>query len=73
MWIRASAPGFGLPIETTPITEVWNDTGILPTTGPLLSEDVLSVRQGKISPLKIKRPAPILGEKKHLIQSYKTF
>ena len=75
VWIRASAPGTGLPIETTPITDVWNDTGILPSipyTGLLLSDDFLAVQQGKISPLTIKRSVPILGKQKHSINEHET-
>ena len=30
VWICASTSDTGLPVETTPITDVWNDTGILP-------------------------------------------
>ena len=29
-WIRASTSDFGLPTEDTRITDVWDDTGILP-------------------------------------------
>ncbi len=65
VWIRASSPQDGLPIETTPITDVWNDTGILSkslTNSLTLSEDILVVQQEKVSPLSIKRITPILSE-----------
>lgn len=65
VWVRASAPGFGLPIEATPITNIWDDTGILPQTQTAAipsSNNVLAVRQGEISPLAIKRPKPILSK-----------
>ena len=63
VWVRAATPETGLPVEATRITDVWNDTGILPqtpTTGLLVSDKVLAVREGKLPPLAIKRPSPIL-------------
>ena len=63
VWIRASTPDVGLPTEDTPITEVWDDTGILPlfpATAPSGSEEMLAVREGQLSPLAIKRPSPVL-------------
>ena len=64
VWIRASTSDVGEPpTEDTPITDVWDDTGILPP-GPAtelpVSRKVLSVRAGKLSPLAIKRPSPVL-------------
>ncbi len=63
VWIRAATSDTGLPIEATLITEVWEDTGILPpipATGLPVDDKVPAVREGKLSPLGIKRPAPIL-------------
>ena len=63
VWIRASTSNVGLPTEDTPITDVWDDTGILPLipkTELPVSEQVLAVREGKLSPLAIKRPSPVL-------------
>ena len=63
IWIRASTPETQLPTEAVLITDVWNDTGILPpipVTGLPIDDKVLAVREGKLSPLAIKRPAPIL-------------
>ena len=63
VWLRASMSGVGLPTEDTLITDVWDDTGILPPnpgTGLLVSEKMLSVQEGKLSPLAIKRPSPVL-------------
>ena len=63
VWIRASGSDFGLPIEDIPITDVWNDTGVLPPipdTGLPVSEKMLAVREEKLSPLAIKRPSPVL-------------
>ncbi|MDE0636834.1 MAG: hypothetical protein OXI43_13435 [Candidatus Poribacteria bacterium] len=63
VWIYASTPDIGLPVEATLITDVWNDTGILPPipkTGLPIDDKVLTVRAGKLSPLAIKRPPPVL-------------
>ena len=63
VWIQASKSDLGLPVEATPITDVWPDTGILPRIGDAglpVSEKMLAVREGKLSPLAIKRPAPVL-------------
>ena len=63
VWIRASTSDFGLPMQDTLITDVWDDTGILPpipATGLPVSEKILAVREGKLSPLAIKRPSPVL-------------
>ena len=63
VWLRTSTPNAGLPMEATPITEIWNDTGIMPLTlAPALpiSDKMLAVRDGKLSPLAIRRPRPVL-------------
>ncbi len=63
VWICASTPDTGLPVAATRITDVWNDTGILPPmpeTGLPIDDKVLAIREGKLSPLSIKRPAPVL-------------
>ena len=63
VWICASTPDTGLPMEATPITDVWNDTGIfppIPKTGLPIDDKVPAIREGKLSPLAIKRPAPVL-------------
>ena len=67
IWIRASASGLGLPTEDTLITDVFDDTGILP---PIpgerrVSDQMLAVREGSLSPLAIKRPSPVLEKPKH--------
>ena len=65
VWVRASTPNVGLPLEATPITDVWNDTGIirprLNITLPV-SDKMLAVQEGKLSPLAIKRPAAVLDK-----------
>ena len=62
VWVRAATPDVGLPTRATPITDVWDDTGIvppLPATGLPVSDKALAVRQ-ELSPLSIKRSAPVL-------------
>ena len=75
VWIRASVPDAGFPTIPTPITDVWEDTGILPTippTGLSVSKKMLTVREGKLSPLAIKRPAPVLHKPESENKPYKT-
>ena len=63
VWIRTSMSDIGIPMEATHITEVWDDTGILPllpTTGLPVTDKVHAVRSGEFSPLAIKRPSPML-------------
>ena len=63
VWISTSIPNAELPTEPTPITDVWADTGILPpipARGLAVTDEVLAVREGNLSPLAIKRPAPVL-------------
>ena len=62
VWVRAATPDVGLPTSATPITDVWDDTGIVPpvpTTGLPVTDTMLAVREG-LSPLAIKRVVPIL-------------
>ena len=69
VWICASTSDTGLPVEATPITDVWNDTGILPPipeTGLPIEDEVLAIREGKLSPLAIKRPSPVLHKLEHV-------
>ena len=63
VWISTSIPNTELPTEPVPITDVWSDTGILPpipAKGLADSDTVLAVRKENLSPLAIKRPAPLL-------------
>ena len=63
VWVRASTSDTGLPLEATLLTDVWEDTGILPpipATGLPVDDKVPEIRAGKLSPLSIKRPKPIL-------------
>ena len=64
VWVRATTPSadVGMPTTATSITDVWDDTGIVPpvpSTGLRVSDKVLAVREG-LSPLTIKRPPAIL-------------
>ena len=68
VWVRAIASDTGLPTEATPITEIWNNTGILPPAFEpelLVSDRIFAVRAGKLSPLAIKRPPPVLHKPKN--------
>ena len=63
IWVCASTQNFGIPTTAIPITEVWDDTGILPqipANGLPISDEMLKVQEEKLSPLAIKRPKPIL-------------
>ena len=63
VWVRTATPSTGLPTSAVPITDIWNDTGItssISNTGSPLSDKMLAVREGKLSPLAIKRLQPIL-------------
>ena len=75
VWIRASTSSLGLPMEDTLITDVWDDTGILPSisTVPLVSETVLAVREGTLSPLAIKRPSAVLQKSEDPEKVYDPF
>ena len=67
VWVCASTSDTGLPMEATLITDVWNDTGILPPipkTGLPIDDKVLAIREGTLSPLALKRPSPVLHKSK---------
>ena len=63
VWVRASASISGLPLRAAPITDIWGDTGIAApvSSGGLVTDQVLAVREGKLSPLAIKRPTFVLS------------
>ena len=74
VWIWGFTQDAGLPTEATPITDVWDDTGILPSM-PMssflpISDKVLAVREGVLSPLGIKRPTPVLCDLERTIEVY---
>ena len=65
VWVRSTTPNCGLPTRAVPITDVWDDTGItqpITDTGLLVTEKISAVREGKLSPLTIKRPTPTLHQ-----------
>ena len=70
VWLRASTSATsdtGLPMESTLITDVWKDTGILPpmpAAGLPIDDKVIAIREGELSPLSIKRPSPVLHKSK---------
>lgn len=75
VWVRATASGTEFPTEATPITEIWNNTGILPS--PLepelfVSDRIFAVRAGELSPLAIKRPPPVLYKSENADGHYET-
>ncbi len=75
VWLRASAPDIGLPMMSTPITDIWDDTGIvslIPLAGMPISKKMLTVRKGKLSPLAIKRPSPMLHKSEQTEKVYET-
>ena len=75
VWLRASTPHAGLPTRATPITDIWNDTGITPPTSASalpVSDKVHAVREGKLSPLGIKRPPPVLYQQADSKKIYQT-
>ncbi|MDE0016106.1 MAG: hypothetical protein OXU51_07970 [Candidatus Poribacteria bacterium] len=75
VWICSSTPDTGLPMEATLITDVWKDTGILPPipeTGLPIDDKVRVIREGKLSPLSIKRPAPVLHKSNATEKVYET-
>ena len=75
VWVRASTDHLGIPAEATLITDVWDDTGILPpipATGLPASEKVLAVREGELSPLAIKRQSPVLQKPEGAEKVYET-
>lgn len=63
IWVRAALPNTEFPTTATPITDVLNDTGITPTKsvdGLSVNDKIVEIREGNLSPLGIKRPAPVL-------------
>ena len=74
VWIWGFTPDAGLPTEATPIMEVWNDTGILlsrsMSSALPISDRVLAVREGALSPLGIKRLSRVLRDGERTIGVY---
>ena len=75
VWVRASMPNTGIPMEATPLTNIWEDTGILPpvpTTGLPVTHEILAIREEKLSPLGIKRLPPVLPKQEKTNTVYGT-
>ena len=75
VWLRADTPDTELPTRTTPITDVWDDTGIPPSIsnfGMPVTQKLISIREGKLSPLTLKRPLPILHQQEPAHKVYTT-
>ena len=70
VWVRATTPNTEFPTNAVPITDIWDDTGIsVPTP---VSEKVLAIREGNLSPLAIKRLPPKLQKQQTAPKVYKT-
>ena len=75
VWVRTSTPPTALPTKALPITDIWDDTGItslISDTGFPLTDKMIAVQEGKLSPLAIKRLLPILHRRKSTQKVYAT-
>ena len=73
VWVRAATPNAELPTISTQITDIWDNTSILPqipATGLVESDKALAIREGKLSPLAIRRSPPVLHKSEHIQQTY---
>ena len=70
VWVRAATPNTEFPTSAVPITDIWDDTGI--SAPPPVSEEVLAIREGKLSPLAIKRMPLKLQKQQTAPKVYKT-
>ncbi len=63
--VRSSTPINGLMMRGVPITRIWDDTGIVTPaiSGMPITDEKLAVREGKLSPLAIKRPKLVSSAK----------
>ena len=71
VWVCASTPGTEIPTSAVAITDIWDDTGILQRKP--VSEQILTIREGNLSPLAIKRPPPKPHKHQTEHKSYKSF
>ena len=75
VWVRSTTDKNGLPTRAMPITDVWSDTGItypVPETRMFVTDKMLAVREGELSPLAIKRSLPTLHQDKSVEKAYVT-
>ena len=70
VWVRSGTPNTEIPIHAVPITDIWSDTGIPEQTS--FSEIVCTIREGRFSPLGIKRMPPKLQKQQTPPKIYKT-
>ena len=70
VWVRETTPNTEFPTRAVPITDMWDDTGISAPTP--VSEKVLAIQEGHLSPLAIKRLPPILQKQQTAPKVYKT-
>ena len=71
VWIRANTADTGLPTKKTPITDIWNDSDTTHRTFTMelpIDQNVHTIREGKLSPLAVKRPPTVL--RKQPLQAY---
>ncbi|MCG9129864.1 hypothetical protein JT359_19915, partial [Candidatus Poribacteria bacterium] len=71
VWVCASTSELGIPTAPVPITDIWIDTGIVPLKPQAnvpISDKIRNIREGKLSPLAIKRPSPQLEKTEHIDQ-----
>ena len=75
VWLRGYTPNTEFPTRATPVTDIWDDTGIKQppsNTGLPVNSQILAVREGKLSPLAIKRPPPLLNPQNPTRPIYQT-
>ena len=75
VWIRTSTPNSELATTATPITDIWDDTGItlpISETGLPVSDKMVAVREGQLSPLAIKRLPSVLYRQESARKDYGT-
>ncbi|MCG9128200.1 hypothetical protein JT359_11415 [Candidatus Poribacteria bacterium] len=75
VWVCASTPDLGLPTEPVSITDVWEDTFIIPpipSTGLPITEQIQAIREAKLSPLAIKRKKKNPKISKEIGKAYST-
>ncbi len=70
VWVRATVPDNEFPARAVPITKIWDDTGVsMPTP---LNDKILAIREGRLSPLAIKRLPQKLQQQQREPKIYKT-
>ncbi|MYF54796.1 type IV toxin-antitoxin system AbiEi family antitoxin domain-containing protein [Candidatus Poribacteria bacterium] len=75
VWVRAATSDAEIPTEATRITDVWNDTGILPPlpeTGLPIDDRVFAIREGTLSPLALRRQRPVLHKSSPTEKTHET-